>query len=301
MSDTAFTFAHLSDPHLPLPPGPPPLRLLANKRLLGFLSFWRERRHLHLPSLLAALTEDVARHHPDHIVVTGDLVNIALPEEFEQARLWLQTLGRPEAVSVVPGNHDATVAVPWATGLGRWRPWMEGDDGGDGFPYVRLRGPVAFVGVSTAVPSAPLLAIGRVGGEQAARLEEILAALGRDGLFRVVLMHHPPVMTSGGRRKALADRAEVRAVLSRAGAELVLHGHHHRTQLAHLRAASGTPIPVIGAGSASRTAERGEGARWIRFAVSGSRARGWRLAAELRSRAEAGFSSYGRMTLAYRG
>ncbi|MGQ9367800.1 metallophosphoesterase family protein [Azospirillum sp. ST 5-10] len=299
-----FRFAHLSDPHLPLPPGlPARLRHLAGKRLLGFLSWRRKRHRLHLPDVLAALLADVERHAPDHVVVTGDLVNIALPDEFELARLWLEGLGAPERVSVVPGNHDATVAVPWGIGLGRWQPWMTGDGadagGPAGFPYVRIRGPVAFVGVSTAVPTLPLLATGTVGTAQRARVEAVLNELAARGLFRVVLMHHPPLPVGGGARKGLTDRRAVQGVLARAGAELVLHGHHHRNHRGLLPGPGGRSIPVVGVASASGAEGHAHPARWIQFTVTARGEGGWHLAALVRGYGAGGFGTAERFAVSY--
>src|SRR5882672_8065288 len=104
-----FVLAHLSDPHLAPLPRPRP-RELASKRLIGYLH-WRRIRHLvHRTAALDAITRDLAAMRPDHVAVTGDLVNIALPSEFARARHWLEGLGGPADVSVVPGNHDAYVA-----------------------------------------------------------------------------------------------------------------------------------------------------------------------------------------------
>ena len=293
-----FRFAHLSDPHLPLSPGwPAGAGLLAGKRLLGLLS-WRLGRHrIHRPEILAALLSDVAAHAPDHIVVTGDLTNIALPDEFDRARTWLSRVGPPDRVSVVPGNHDATVAVPWATGLGQWQPWLSGDVAVEGFPFARVRGPVAFIGVSTATPSPPLLATGAVGGEQADRLEAILADLGRRGLFRVVIMHHPPLLVGGSERTALRDRRRVQGVLARVGAELVLHGHHHRDHIGSLPGPA-VPVPVIGVSSASAApVGKAEPARWIHFTVTRPATGGWRVSAEVRGYTPDGFRTDARFTV----
>ncbi|MCW0210949.1 MAG: metallophosphoesterase [Achromobacter sp.] len=297
-----FRFAHVSDAHLPLPPGRlGGLSTFANKRSLGLLS-WRRKRHaIHRPEILAALLADVAGHAPDHVVVTGDLTNIALPDEFERARAWLERVGPPDRVSVVPGNHDATVRVPWEAGLGRWQPWMSGDtpDEGtpdEGFPFVRVRGPVAFVGVSTAVPTPPLLATGRVGAAQADRLEAVLADLGRRGLFRVVLMHHAPLLVGRSWRKALSDRRRVQDAFARAGAELVLHGHHHCHQIASLPG-RGAAIPVIGVGSASAApVGRAQAAQWNQFTVE-RRDGAWRLSALVRGCTVDGFHTEARYAL----
>lgn len=257
----------MSDPHLPLLPSVPPASLhrLAGKRSLSYLALPRKPGRARAVAALAALAADVAAHRPDHIAVTGDLTNLALPGEFARARRWLARLGPPERVSAIPGNHDALVPVPPAQGWGLWAPWM-----GEGFPAVRRAGPLALVGLSSAVPTPPLFASGRLGEGQLARLGPLLAALGREGLFRVVLVHHPPVGGRGGRRRALRDAGALREVLRAHGAELVLHGHDHRATLLALPGPAG-PIPVYGVPSASAPT-----ARWHLHRVE-PEGDGWRL------------------------
>jgi len=253
--------AHLSDLHAT--PARAGLRALLGKRFFGWLSWQVRRRHAHQPSVLAALVEDLHREAPDQIVVTGDLTNVAGEEEFPAARDWLERIGPPERVSIVPGNHDAYVPVACEKGVGLWRDYIESDDGGQGlarrgmYPALRVRGELAVVGVSTAVPTPLFQAGGRVGAEQLERLGELLARLGGLGLFRMVLIHHPPEAGVVSRRRELRDGASVREVLARAGAELVLHGHMHRTRLGSVPGPSG-PIPVVGARSASDVGRRPE-------------------------------------------
>ena len=76
-----FTLAHLSDPHLPMPQAKP--WQLLGKRATGYVNWWRRRAHLHVPEALAGVVADIRRQKPDHVALTGDLVNISLPEEFE--------------------------------------------------------------------------------------------------------------------------------------------------------------------------------------------------------------------------
>jgi 3',5'-cyclic AMP phosphodiesterase CpdA len=121
---------------------------------------------------------------------------------------------------------------------------------GSAFPFVRRRGPLAIVGLTTSVPTGPLMATGRLGSEQLARLAEILIALGREPAFRVVLIHHPPVPSRGHYMKRLVDGPLFRAMLAEHGAELVLHGHNHEQQLIWLEGPSGR-IPAVGVPSAS--------------------------------------------------
>lgn len=286
----ALTFAQLSDPHLPLAPGlPSPVRLLRAKRLLGLLSWRRNRSKRHGAEVLQALCSDIAAHRLDHILVTGDLVNIALPEEFAAGRDWLAGLGAPEDVTVIPGNHDSLVSMPWREGIGIWEPWMTGDAGQTGFPFVRVRGPVAFVCLSSAVPTPPLIASGRLGADQVARLRRVLDELGRAGLFRVVAIHHPPESGVVTPRKGLSDHAEFQEALASAGAELVLHGHCHHSHLGYLPGPLG-PVPVIGVPSASaRRAADGRHARWHLFRVSRCGAEHvWRVSMTVRGLGPAG-------------
>jgi 3',5'-cyclic AMP phosphodiesterase CpdA len=242
-----FILAHLSDIHLaPLPR--PNLFELVSKRGLGYINWLRKRRRIHRPEMLAKIVADLKARKPDHIAVTGDLVNLSLTKEFTRASAWLTVLGEADTVTVVPGNHDSYVRSAETMALQHWAECMRGDDN-ENFPFVRRRGPIAIIGLSTSLPTAPLAATGRLHGDQLARLGEILATLGRDNVFRVVLIHHPP--TEGAHHfRRLRNAAEVRAVLRKFGAELVLHGHHHKSSLAWLPGPQ-YRIPVAGVPSAS--------------------------------------------------
>ncbi len=243
---TIFRLAHLSDVHLaPLPT--PAFAELIGKRGLGLLNWLRKRRAIHRPEIVAAIAADLKSQTPDHIAVTGDLVNLSLSNEFEPARAWLERLGPSGDVTVVPGNHDAYVRAAATSAQDAWDAYMRGD-GGESFPFVRRRGALALVGLTTSLPTLPLAATGRLGGSQLSKLGDTLDALGREGLFRVVLIHHPPARANRFRR--LTDAAAFREVLRKHGAELVLHGHNHEASLVWL----GGPrhlIPCICVPSAS--------------------------------------------------
>jgi calcineurin-like phosphoesterase family protein len=151
----------------------------------------------------------------------------------------------------VPGNHDVYVRAAARHPQLYWGEYMRGDDAGEtAFPFVRRRGPLALIGLSTAAPTAPFLATGRLGREQIARLPEALDRGNREGLFRVVLIHHPPISKPARYLKRLLDGADFRAALARHGAELVIHGHDHAHSLIELEGPQ-RRIPVVGAPSAS--------------------------------------------------
>jgi 3',5'-cyclic AMP phosphodiesterase CpdA len=246
-----FRIAHLTDPHVgPLPR--PRLRELLNKRITGFVNWRRNRKDAHDMVLLAALVADMHAQAPDHIACTGDLCNIGLPSEWRTSRVFMEALGPPDRVSLVPGNHDAYVEGSLEGLLKECAPWVADDDGArPHFPYVRRRGPVAFVGMSSAVPTPPFVANGTAGKGQIKAAGELLAELGRDPhLFRIVLIHHPPHVGGAPSGRNLTDARAFEAMIHRSGAELILHGHMHVGSTAFIEGARGL-VPVVGAPSAS--------------------------------------------------
>ncbi len=271
---------------------------LRPKQLLALLSWHRKRRHIHTWRPLPALLADLRQQAPNHIAVTGDLINLAAPAEFAAGADWLVRLGKPEDVSYVPGNHDLTAAVPWTRGLGLWSAWM-GDIGApDGeFPYLRRRGPVAIIGLSSAVGTPIGSAAGALGVAQLERLATLLDQLEAEDLFRVVLVHHPPVLGPGGRRKALRDRSALCEVLQRHGAELVLHGHHHLARLTAVPGPTG-PIPVLGVPAALASGKKPELAGWHLHRIARAPG-GWHLTTILRryDPASACFTQAGQWTI----
>jgi len=255
-----FRLAHVTDPHFRGPRGFPGARPgeLFGKRAIGFLNLAVNRVRKHKMDLLEDMRVDVRAQAPDHLAMTGDLSNIALTSEWRSALAWLDLSGvAPDAISVIPGNHDAYVPEVLATREFErlFAPYQTSDLDRDGeaayYPFVQIREPLALVGVSSAVPTGDLGAWGRIGEAQLGRLEKILTAPELRELVRVVLVHHPPVLHKDGEHRNLRDRAALAAVLARAGAELVLHGHDHADQRAELPGPGGAKIPIIGAGSAS--------------------------------------------------
>jgi 3',5'-cyclic AMP phosphodiesterase CpdA len=255
----SFTIAHITDPHLsPAPiPGFADLRL---KRIMGFINWKQGRERLNDMGLLARLVTDLRAQHPDHVAVTGDLVNIGMPAEFRRAALWMETLGDPLNVSFVPGNHDAYVRAAMPLLQTTFGPWTAGDAprGAATFPYLRIRREVAIIGLSSGVPTGPLMATGRLGKAQLEAFAELLGETGAKGLARVVLIHHPPMVGGAPALRGLADAVAFERIVRDYGAEAILHGHIHRRTIRSLpsRAAHTVrgAVPVLGAPSAAAAA-----------------------------------------------
>src|SRR5688572_12784308 len=264
-----FKLAHLSDPHL----GPLPAATMAellNKRVSGFLSWHLNRRKIHDMRSLQQLLDDIKAHRPDHIALTGDLINIALRGEYENAHKWLSALGSSDTVSLVPGNHDAYIAAAWNQGFSRWSAYSAGDMHlpelaspavDPFFPFVRLRRNIALIGVSSARPTGIGIAAGWLGREQIDALRKLLLHTRERGFFRVLMIHHPPMPGLCPRRKSLLDAGELMPMLEQEGSELVLFGHDHRHHHLSLPSRHGR-IDLFGVPSASLLAHKGAGAGW---------------------------------------
>lgn len=256
MTDT-ITLAHLSDVHLS-PMSGLGLRHLNVKRGLGYLNWQRSRRRVHLRPSLDLIVADMMEHRPDHIAVTGDLINLGLPAEYETARVWLESLGSPQSVTVIPGNHDIYTNLSDDPGVERWAEYMRADAWGaqlvperaPAFPFVRRIGQVALICLNSAVETPPFVAAGELGARQMTALADLLQQTEREGLVRVVLIHHPPLPNLAPPRRALRDASALARVLADRGAELILHGHNHRDHHLDFAWARGR-VPVIGVASGS--------------------------------------------------
>lgn len=244
-----ITLAHLSDVHLaPLPP----LRVrdLLNKRITGYINWKIKREHTLAGESLMKLVRHLRGQNPDFTAVSGDLMNLALDAEINTAHNWLETLGLPERVCVSPGNHDAYIKGQLDKALVRWGAYMAGETvGPEAFPFVRRVGEVAIISCSSAIPTAPWIAAGRIDAAQAARLKRCLQLLGEGGYFRVVMIHHPPNQELFKPRLGLWGAKLFRDAVAEAGAELVLHGHTHRSSIYAIPGPKGD-VPVVGVAAA---------------------------------------------------
>ncbi len=276
-----FRLAHISDLHLASLQN---IRAgqLTNKRLLGYLRWHLGRRAKTDSALADIFMRQIHEISPDHIVITGDLTHLGLPEEFANVRSWLERLGPAENITVIPGNHDCYVREPWNKTFRLWQEYMSPAGSNHNvavhspeelFPTVEKFGDVAIIGISTAVPSALHLATGRIGGMQLEKLDMILAETGREKKFRILCMHHPPIASIVKQRKELTDHRELLRVIEHRGCELVLHGHSHKNTFEQIASSSNISSKwntlVFGAPSLTSTKEEPDKqAAWFLHEIS---------------------------------
>ena len=255
--------AHFSDLHLLALDGVPVRRFL-NKRLTGWVNLRLKRGSIHRSSYVRAIAREIARAGIDHVIVTGDLSNLALETEFDVARDVLQRdLGiDPARITVVPGNHDvytrgALASRRFERFMAEWLvsdlPELTVNDRGASFPVVKLRGPAAIVALSSAVPRLPFVAAGSLGQPQLDVLARILEHPEVRRRILVLALHHPLVY-DGSRIKThiegLRDAPALLSMLQPLSRGLVVHGHLHRRILRLVPTRAGR-LHHIGATSAS--------------------------------------------------
>ncbi|MDN5249388.1 metallophosphoesterase [Bartonella sp. TP] len=246
-----FSLIHFSDIHLmPLPKIK--LASLFNKRALGYINWQKNRRHCYERRCLDRVVEHILAQQADHIAFSGDFVNLSLPKEFKNARLWLEKLEMPNKVSICFGNHDAYIAGAYKQACETFFPWLISDDLEDFviaslFPCIKICGALAVISVSSAIATPPFMAAGYVDNLQLEYLGEILSICAKKNLFRIVNIHHPPISGATTWWKKLWNMDALQKILLLHGAELIIHGHTHKASLNYL-----ANIPVVGVGSASQ-------------------------------------------------
>jgi 3',5'-cyclic AMP phosphodiesterase CpdA len=252
--------AHVSDLHVLSPLGAEWQRVLFNKRMTGYANVLLRRGRVYRREYLAAVLAAAAQA-ADHVVVTGDITNLSLESEYSEARRLLDGVAGTTEVSVVPGNHD--VYLPEIVHQRRFtrafEPFLRSDlpelaveVPAGRFPCVKLRGPAAFIALSSAVPRPPFVSAGHLGQAQLDALRAILAHPEIARRTPVVLVHHDPLdarLRLEQLRSGLVDAKALRAALSPLSRGLVLFGHLHVRRRSHLTTATGAIEVVCASGA----------------------------------------------------
>lgn len=252
--------AHVSDLHVLSPLGVEWRRVLFNKRMTGYANVLLRRGRVYRREYLEAVLAAAARR-ADHVVVTGDITNLSLESEYAEARRLLDEVARTTEVTVVPGNHD--IYLPeivherrfpqhFAPFLASDLPALAVDLPTGRFPCVKLRGPAAFIALSSAVPRPPFVSAGYVGHAQLEALQAVLAHPEVARRTPVLLIHHDP-LDSRTRleqlRSGLVDARALRGTLAPLARGLVLFGHLHVRRRRRLSTPAGALEAVCASGA----------------------------------------------------
>ncbi len=205
----------------------------------------------------------VRRQRPDLVVISGDLTQRARPEQFLEARAFVDRFEVPTLT--VPGNHDVPMYRVWErvfAPFGAYRkhfatelePTFEDDE-------------LTVVGVNTAFNWT--IKDGHLMGGRLRRLEAVLdepppdamAGAGTPVRTKIVVAHHPMVPPPRfDTQRVLMGAHAVVDLLADSGVELVLSGHLHQAWIGSTEAYyPSARRPVLLAHSGTSTSSRGRG------------------------------------------
>lgn len=218
------------------------------------------RRVVHLSDLhfgspgvalrVGPLLEAVRALAPHAIAVSGDLTRRARPEQFREARRFLDALPAPAVV--VPGNHDVPFA-PWIRFRNRHERFLA--HLADDVEPFHHDGAIALAGLDTT--RAYAIDGGRARPHALSSLALRLERLPAD-VFRVVVAHHP-FTTLPGRRAGMAVQRARHALeaFDRLRVDAVLTGHRHETSVTSVSDAHPDLGPCLLVAAGTATTERG--------------------------------------------
>lgn len=206
-----------------------------NKRIIGLLNIYINRRGEYSIENVEKLFDDIKKQDYDHIVITGDFTNLALPSEFEKNKELLEKLGDSSKISIIPGNHDSYIksAVKKRYFQKYFNKWLVSDikiQGNNKFPYVRLLNEnIAIIGFNSSIADCLFCSSGKISKYQIDEFERIMKNPNLKNRYKIVLIHHhlakniKLVEWMFGMR----DRKKIVTLFSKYKIDLVLHGHRH--------------------------------------------------------------------------
>ncbi len=253
-----YSISHISDLHLPIKKKPK-YKELFNKRIIGFINWHLNRKNNHSDNIIRDLINDLKKQGSDHLIVSGDLVNLSLEDEYINASKILKKISIPENISVVPGNHDCYIQMDFDKSITHWKDYIKTDVvlskyfkmKKNTFPYLKVRNEIALIGLSTAIPTLPFMCYGKIGKDQLRKLEDIFIYLSKKNYFKILILHHPIHKIGTFNYKGLIDNDKLIKLLDDYNIELLLHGHLHKDSTTYLKTKNSI-IPCFGIPSSSK-------------------------------------------------
>jgi 3',5'-cyclic AMP phosphodiesterase CpdA len=203
-----------------------------NKRFIGQVNLWFNRRFRFRRELLPPVWSKVASIKPDQLLFSGDVCTCAIWEEFADVAKMIRPLTDSIPALMIPGNHDRY--IPSATDdklmeqhLGHIMPID--------YPHLqRLNQRWHLLALDSCFPQ-PLYAEGEIGTEQLQACRRYLAQIENDQSI-MVMCHYPAVEIPHGLheppRHGLRDLRPLQQLLAECrrftGPTIYLHGHVHR-------------------------------------------------------------------------
>jgi 3',5'-cyclic AMP phosphodiesterase CpdA len=209
-----------------------------SKRFYGYL-YWKFSKGKRFdPSGLKTIVSEINKECFDNIVITGDLTQLCLLEQFRNVKEFIFSFLSPKKLTIIPGNHD------YYTFDGK-RYYSEVFKDFSVLPYVKVINNVAIFCVDSSVVTPPFVSYGYVKKNQFEKLSKLLENVDKN-LFKILLIHHPPIKGITSFSKCLLNSKKMSKLLSKGDFNLVLHGHTHHFNVAYFTLNSGK-IPIVSA------------------------------------------------------
>ncbi len=277
-----FVLVHISDLHISTLAFRP--WTLISKRFLG-VSNWVFRRRRNFPRQRAqALVAHLCNNPWDHLLITGDLTQLGLAEEFALAQKILQPLLNfgPERVSILPGNHDRY--TPEEPNNGAFEHYFGAFRGGSslqgGILTRQLTPTWWLLGWDSAIPAPWFSASGLLPKAAMQNTQHFLKTL-PTGAQVMAASHHPVVLPPQQvhqPKRDLLNFEQAQAWLLNQPIQIHLHGHlhrnwqitlnHHAQRPKHLG-----PLTLVNSASTTQTPHRDDPSAYHRIDLQGKHAR----------------------------
>jgi 3',5'-cyclic AMP phosphodiesterase CpdA len=275
--------AHLTDLHIDSPKALRPGMLFTgwhpNRRVFGAANFLLARKSIHQVPVLKAAVDAVRLAGADHCVITGDVSNLAIEDEFVFVRGILDPIGGPDRLSIVPGNHDWYTPESVSAGLFEkhfgdliWAP----DVAPGTWPTFKDFDGVRLILARTAWTPPPGMAWGKMGTEQIEAVFRLAEDAADRGLFVVLAQHHHLHRRHSATQRftgRFIDAAEELEMIARSRIGLVIHGHdhNHHDQVVPSKHASGGTRIVCGGSATYLDEHHGRFGRMAVYDIRGGR------------------------------
>ncbi len=206
-----------------------------NKRISGGINLLAGRAKTHSRQTAQCALKTLVEQGCEHLVITGDLTNLALPGEFAGVKTMLNQYFRDEQMTIVPGNHDfytreSAKAKRFESMIYTAAPGNVDVEVSGTWPFVRCVNNVAFIGLCSAQPRPWFVAAGKLGQTQLDDLKKVLEHPSVRDCVKIVALHHHLFqvnMASGESLRCLEDREQLLDICRQYGVQLVMHGHNH--------------------------------------------------------------------------
>ena len=231
-----------------------------SKRILGAANLFLRRKRYFPFNRAKRLVDLIQKMNWDHLVISGDLTQLALEKEFTSARKTLDPLlSDPKRVTVIPGNHDRYVRQ--VAGPDLFKKYFGEFFGQKEIHIHRLNSDWVIIGWDSAHPNGWSSAAGTVRRSTLKATDDLLKKYPEKTQF-IIVNHYPLTFPEGWKYDRLHELYNLVPVknwiLSHYQIRLYLHGHIHKNWLHRIPRDSGPELLLLNSAASTSTLHSGQ-------------------------------------------